>query len=229
MERIAGIIPTRGGSRGLVGKCMAKVSGQTLIHHAVRQALRTVGSAYVITDDLDHAAEADRAGAHPVVVDYQVPDDALPEQQEHRAMAMFPELFEGYASVCRLFVTHPLRADRDIHRGVGLHRETGATVVSACHADFREHQELGQAGDYWAPLSADPRRPRQKVKPPAAYMVGCFYLATMESYRAHAFWPPEGIRPVFMPTIRAVDIDDAEDLHRARVLWRVRRDLDALL
>lgn len=229
MEQVAGIIPTRGGSKGLPDKCMAVIGGHTLIHHAVRQALRTVGSAIVVTDAERHAEEAQLAGAVPVLVDYEVQDDALPEEQERRAMAICPDLFRPFSSVCRLFVTHPLRADSDILRGVGLHRETGDTVVSACRAEYREHQVVQYTGaGYWAPRVNDPARPRQMVPAPDTYLVGCFYVAGLESYRAHAFWPPHGFRVQKVPTVRAFDIDSVQDLRRAHALWRMKPVLDGL-
>lgn len=229
MEHVAAIIPTRAGSKGLADKSMAVIDGHSLIHHAVRQALRTIGSAFVITDSPAHAAEARDAGAVSVVVDYRVPDDAIPEQQEQFAMGRFPALFEPYSSVCRLFVTHPLRADRDIMRGLGLHRETQDTVVSVSRAEHREHQVVLRDGPRWVPRSADPRRPRQQVQPPETYLVGCFYFAPVASYLRHAFWPPEGFRVTEVPTVRAFDVDTAEDLARARLLWRLKGDLDRVL
>lgn len=227
MQHVAGIIPTRAGSKGLPDKCMKVVSGQTLIHHAVQQALRTVRSAFVITDSLAHADETRRAGGVPIILDYDVPDHALPEQQEHRAMQMFPELFEEYRSVCRLFVTHPLRSDRDILRGLIRHRETGATVVSVTRADHREHQVLKSDAHGRLVLRTDnPRRPRQEVAVPDLYMVGCFYFATMEEYRRRAFWPADGFEGVEVPLVRTLDIDSRADLERARVLFRVKHALD---
>jgi len=227
VEHIAGIIPTRGGSKGLPGKCMATVSGQTLIHHAVRQALRTVGSAFVITDHLEHAEEANLAGGVGLMVDHAVPDDALPEHQEKRAMAMFPEVFAPYSSVCRLFVTHPMRADVDVLRGIGLHRETGATVISHAVAEHQEHQCILAHGGGYIARSVDPKRRRQDVQPPEQYLVGCFYLATMASYQRYAFWPPI-FQTVQVPTLRALDVDTPEDLERVRLLWSVRDRLDVI-
>lgn len=234
MSDIAGIIPTRGGSEGLPGKCMATVAGTSLIGHAVQQALRTIGSAYVITDHLEHAEEARRHGAVALVVDHTVPGDALPEHQEHRALFdMFPEILEPYSSVCRLFVTHPLRADHDVLHGMGLHRETGHTVVSMSVAEHQEHQVvlplLGRNNDgRLTTRSVDPRRPRQLVQPADRYLVGCFYLATVESYRRHAFWPPDGFRGVEVPILRALDVDTPQDLERVRMLWGVKDQLDTL-
>lgn len=228
MEHVAGIIPTRAGSKGLPDKCMQVISGRTLIHHAVQQALRTVRSAFVITDSLAHADEAQRAGAVPIIVDHEVPDDALPEHQERRAMEMFPELFAPFTGVCRLFVTHPLRSDRDILRGLIRYRETGRTVVSVTQALFQEHQLLEHAGNRWWPYSEDPRRPRQQVRPPVTYLVGCFYLASLEGFKAEAFWPSEGFEAVEVPAIRTLDVDTQGDLDRARVLFKVKSHLDGL-
>jgi len=231
VEHVAAIIPTRAGSTGLPDKCMMPVAGSTLIAHAVRQAVRVLRTrAFVITDSLEHAAEAEAAGGWPVLVDYQVPDDAVPEQQERRAMDMFPELFAGFRSVCRLFVTHPLRSDWDILRAVELHQNTGETVITTTEADFREHQVVRpvDTSGRWGPADSNPARPRQQVSPPEHYLVGCAYVARLKSYRRHAFWPPEGFVPSHVPLIRSLDIDTPSDLALVRKLWPIRHDLEAV-
>ena len=230
---IAAIIPTRHGSKGLSDKNLRTVEGVTLLEIAVRQALRVMGSAYVITDSVTHAEIARAAGAEAIVTPFEVADGALPEDQERWAIEN-SDFFRPYASVCRLFVTHPLRSDADILRGVGLHRETGETVVSTSRAEYREHQVLmRQKGDRsknapYHPRSSNPRRPRQDVQPPDTYLVGCFYLATVESFLRYAFWPPRGLIPSPVPSLRALDVDSLSDLERVRMLWKVRVQLEGL-
>lgn len=208
---------------------MATVGPHSLIGHAVRQALRIFPRAFVITDSLEHAGEAEAHGGWPILVDYQVPHHAIPEQQERRGMDMFPELFEPYDSVCRLFVTHPLRSDRDIRKAVDLHLNTGETVITTTEADHRQHQVVKQVekgGGLWFPCDIRPARPRQEVPPPEWYLVGCAYVAALESFRRWAFWPPHGFVPAPVPLIRSLDIDTPADLEVVRALWPIRHDLE---
>jgi len=228
---VAAIIPTRAGSKGLPDKCMREVAGVTLIAHAVGQALRTCGSAFLITDNAEHAEEARAAGGIALVQEEAVPGDALPEHQETRAMLAHPELFENYGTVCRLFVTHPLRSDSDILRSLDLHQETGRTVVTSSTALFQKHQVM-RAVSHRSHLlrmrDFDPARPRQQVAPPEQYLVGCCYVASRSEYLVRGFWPRAGFETLVVPPVRGLDVDTPEDLELIRTLWPIRDELAQL-
>ena len=66
--RALGVIPARGGSRGVPHKNLRTVGGETLVARAVRGALaaQALDRRVVSTDDEAIAGEAERAGAEVV-------------------------------------------------------------------------------------------------------------------------------------------------------------------
>jgi CMP-N-acetylneuraminic acid synthetase len=58
-----GIIPARGGSKGIIDKNLKLLDGQTLIYRTVKTMLAAIGNAYVSTDSRTIRSEALLAGA----------------------------------------------------------------------------------------------------------------------------------------------------------------------
>ena len=64
MEKILFVVPARGGSKGVPGKNLYSLAGQSLVYRAVRCALAArLGPVYISTDYPEIALEGQRAGA----------------------------------------------------------------------------------------------------------------------------------------------------------------------
>lgn len=221
------VVPTRGGSQGLPGKNLKVIAGRTLIEIALRQAQRVADRAILVTDSERHADEARRVHADYVVIDREVGPDELPEVKTREAMTIRPDLFEDATTIVRLFCTTPLRSDVDIQLAIAYHRATGRTVVGTSQALFRPHQVLSvHEGRGWR-AAPNAQRPRQQVPGREYYINGAVYVASIESFMKYGFWE-EPLKTQPINALRALDIDDENDLRAVRALWGVRDRLDTL-
>jgi CMP-N-acetylneuraminic acid synthetase len=178
-----GIIPARGGSKGLPGKNLRKLGRLSLIGHAVASAreAKRLSRTIVTTDDPELAEEARRCGAEvPFLRPAELASDhaGMLGVLQHavrwaEADGMRPDLI-----VC-LQPTSPFRTGGDIDATIEKVIESGSdsaqTLVSAAyHPFFMVRME----GDRAVPLFADAlgRYVRRQDPPPAYQPSGSVYV-----------------------------------------------------
>jgi YrbI family 3-deoxy-D-manno-octulosonate 8-phosphate phosphatase len=228
------IIPARGGSQGLPGKNLARVGGVPLIARAVRAALAAerIGRVVVTTDD-DVIAEAARA-AGAEIVDRPAElagSEASSESALLHALEVLGPGFDEHgnpASVAprpsdaiTVFLQatspfiDPLDLDAAIARVAAGERDVvfsaAPTHVFLWLADEGARAAIGVNHD------AAHRQRRQDRQPEFAE-TGAFYVFRTDGFvhAGHRFFGRVGIQPVHPD--HAIEIDDAGDLERARVL-----------
>ena len=223
--RVLGIIPARGGSKGLPRKNLCEVGGLSLVAHAIRCAeLCTSLTETVVSTDDEEIAEAalDAGGSvyglRPVVLATDTASSIdvcrfeLGEAEQRDRVR--------YDAVCLLPPTTPLRLPSDVDLAIGM------------AAAFTEHPAVGVARCDWnpwwmleatGPLGGSPCMPvmggvytnRQSF--PATYrLTGSVYVMRPDDLTPR--WLSRGVTPVDIPSLRAVDIDTKDDLLRARAL-----------
>ncbi len=133
---VLGLIPARGGSKGIPGKNLRPVGGKALIVHTIEaaRAARTLDRIIVSTDDKEIAEVARGAGAEvPFVRPPQYATDAAPSiGVAHHALEWLRAESGGYQpdAVALLAPTSPLRTGAQIDDVVRLLSSAG--VDSAC-------------------------------------------------------------------------------------------------
>lgn len=221
MKTIA-VVPSRGGSKGLPGKNLKRIKGQTLIRIALDQGRRVCDHAVLVTDSRKHHLEASQGKHDSYHIIREVGDSELPEVKTREAIRLFRELFAEYDTIVRLFPTQPLRSDDDIARAINRYAETKTPVVGVSRAPFRVHQLLEPVADgvsayrYRYPEHA--KSPRQEIREPDVYANGTVYVNSIEDFLGNAFWGPP-VTTVEVHPLRAIDIDTYEDLRAVRALW----------
>lgn len=225
---VLGIIPARGGSKGLPRKNILPLAGKPVIAWTIEAALksRSVTRTIVTTED---AEIADIAKANGVEVPFQRPmalagDEidslttalhALEWLRDHEAWS--PDYF------VLLQPTAPLRTHADIDDAFKLVLERRAkNVVSVCEASEHPYYAVRQDGDGRMAAFMDMdllevmrRYPRRQDLPPAFVENGAVYIADTENFiKEKTFYTP---RPYIhaMPRERSIDIDDETDLRLA--------------
>ena len=118
-----GVVPARGGSKGLPGKNLAQVGGKTLIRRAVETALASGCCTRVLcsTDDVAIAAEARAAGADvPFLRPAELAGDTVPGVDVilHAMAHVEMELARTVDMVVVLQPTSPLRTAADVRATV---------------------------------------------------------------------------------------------------------------
>lgn len=214
-----GLIPARGGSKGIPRKNVLPIAGKPLIAWTIAAALaaRRIARVVVTTDNAEIAEVAVRYGADiPFLRPAELAQDETPGiDPVLHAIAALP----GYDRVVLLQPTSPLRSADDIDAAIGMAAD-GPTVVGvteAPHADWIF--TMGSAGllDIG---TAPPVRRQDMAK---RYMLnGAIYVADCNELRSSRSFLGPNTAGYVMPAERSVDIDGPLDWKLAELLLRDR-------
>jgi N-acylneuraminate cytidylyltransferase len=216
---VVAVVPARAGSRGLAGKNLRTVGGQSLVERAVRAAREAgIDRVVVTTDGPDIAAEAERLGCTTVSRPAELAGDTsrTVDAVVHAVRALgLPD----DAWVVLLQPTSPLRTAQDVVAALERHAAGDAgTTLTGCVVEHHPLKQLlvdpsGEARPVrdWPDLEA----PRQ-VLPLAVRPNGAVYVTAVGSLlgAGSVIVPPVAV--VQMPEERSIDVDDAAALARAR-------------
>lgn len=228
-SRILGLIPARGGSKGIPDKNIARVGGQPLITHTIAAALAAAGLARVLvsTDDARIAAISRACGAEvPFLRSAATSGDTA---RTIDAVLEVLDRLEGdgewFDAVCLLQPTTPLRAPGDIEAAIRLwDGQRAAAVVSVSRLDEPHPAKLqvireGRLQPFLP--GADASVPRQSLEP-VYQLNGAVYLTPVSVLRrARSFFATTTL-PLEMPPERSVNINGWLDLKLADLLLQER-------
>lgn len=218
-ERILGLVPARGGSKGISRKNVKLLGGKPLIAWTIEAALRSnwLDEVVVSTEDTEIGRIATELGASvPFVRPLALADDATPgiEPVLH-ALTELP----AFDAVVLLQPTSPFRTTTDIDACIELALRSGApAVVSVCEATTHPYWTFRVgADDRLLPFIESPLVARRQELPPAYALNGAIYYARTEWLHRHrAFITTETLAYV-MPDDRSLDIDTADDWRLAEI------------
>lgn len=226
--RVLGVIPARGGSKGLPQKNLRPVAGRPLLAFtadAVR-ASRRLTRVVVSTDD---RAIADAARALGLEVPFMRPADLAADATpmlpvlQHALRTMAAQAFAADAVVL-LQPTSPLRRAEHIDRAVELLESTGAdsvvTVVEVPH-QFNPVSVLRLDGERLVPLLDGPPVFRRQDKPPVFARNGPAVLAVRAAVLERGSLYGDEVRPLVMTPADSLDVDTSDDLER--LAWHLAR------
>lgn len=226
--RVLGIVPARGGSKGVPRKNIIDVAGKPLIAYTIEAGLasETITRVIVSTED---AEIAEVARAHGADVPFMRPAELATDQAkslpvvQHAVEAAETEDGQRYDVIVLLQPTTPLRTAGDIDACVGMLLDTGAdSVVSVVdvegHHPFRMKRVLddGRLINF-IDQGFEDMRPRQEL-PPVYLRSGDVYASRRHVVMdQHAMVGPD-CRAYIIDPKRAVNVDTPFDLMRARAL-----------
>ncbi|MBE7554831.1 MAG: acylneuraminate cytidylyltransferase family protein [Anaerolineales bacterium] len=234
---ILGIIPARGGSKGIPRKNVRQVGGRPLIAWTweAAQVTPTVTRLIVSTDDQEIAGLARAAGIEiPFIRPAQFASDTasaidvvshalnwLQEQEQYR-----PDF------VLWLQPTSPLRTSADIEAAATLAQEKAAdSVISVCpvehqHPALMKRVESNGLLKSWQDDQTLIQR-RQEL-PPVYCLNGAIYLIRREVLLEQQTFYPEATFAYVMPSERSLDIDTPWDLYLVDLILkdRCKHELD---
>jgi CMP-N,N'-diacetyllegionaminic acid synthase len=215
---VVGIVPARGGSKGVPRKNLAQVAGEPLVVHTIRAALaaETLNRVVVSTDDDDIAAISRAAGAEVVMrppalaADESRTEDAL----LHAVDALGPPEPDY---VVTLEPTSPLRTPALIDTCVRLALDRGADAVVTV-AETREVMGRVEGGCF-VPL--EPGLPRRRQERSALYReLSAVYVTRTSHLRAAGSVLAASPYAVVVPEEQAIDINTTLDLFLADAVMR---------
>lgn len=216
--KILGLIPARGGSKGVPGKNIKPLGGVPLLGRTIlagRQAA-VCDRLWVSTDDDAIAAVAEEYG---VKVPWLRPKDlaqdgsALVDATLHLLDKLAAD--EGYRpdAVLVLQPTSPFRTAESIRKAVALFRDTGESVVSVTPSRFHPHwcyrvEKDGRLASFIDGLGTP--APRQNL--PEAYALdGSIFLVSVETLRKTRTFHAEPRRALVVSAEEAADVDTPYD------------------
>ena len=224
-NKIIGIIPARGGSKGIRKKNIVDLAGKPLIAYTIEQAK---GSKYIdkiiVTTDDEKIAEISRSlGAE---VPFSRPkalatDEAKGIDVVLHAITWFDSNEESFDIVMMLQPTSPLRLSEDIDKAIEvLFLKNAMAIVSVCKS---EHHPL------WSNTLPEDSNMKNFINPeymnknrqelPVFYRLnGAIYLSFCNYIKDRKSFYGENTFAYIMPDERSIDIDNMLDFKLAELL-----------
>ena len=211
---VVAVIPARGGSKGVPGKNVSLVGGRALVARAVDAARRAefVDRVLVSTDDRLIAEVAREAGAEVVVRPDELASDLASSESAvlHALDVAAPEAVVALLVQC----TSPFLDSADLD---GVARPVLDGDADSAFTAAPSH------GFLWRPdgsgVNHDPQhRARRQDRPVELLETGAAYAMRVSGLRCsgHRFFGR--VLPVVVDPARTLEIDEPDDLARARLL-----------
>jgi CMP-N,N'-diacetyllegionaminic acid synthase len=230
LTHVLGIIPARGGSKGIPRKNLVPLGGRPLIAYScdAARASRRLTRTIVSTDDAEIAAAAAACGiATPFLRPPHLAADDTPMLDVLRDVLATLDRSEQYRPdiVVLLQPTSPFRRADDIDVAVDLLDRTGAdsvvTVTEVPH-QFTPASLLRLEGDRVQPWTGTTGPLRRQDKPRVFARNGPAVLAARPHVLEQGSLYGSDVRAVVMGREESIDIDDAFDLRVADLLLTAR-------
>jgi CMP-N,N'-diacetyllegionaminic acid synthase len=183
--RVLGLIPARGGSKGVPGKNIRSLGGKPLLQWTAEAALaaRTLSKVVLSTDD-DGIASVGRSCG--LTVPFRRPtelaaDDTATLDVIQHAIRALDELGDRFDAVCLLQPTSPFRKTSEIDACVDLFLASDADAVLSVRrvpAEYNPHWVYFRLPDGSLRLSTGESQPlpRRQLLPPAFHRDGSVYV-----------------------------------------------------
>ena len=223
---VLGIIPARGGSKGVPRKNITPLAGRPLLAHTCAAALASARLSRVVlsTDDPEIAAVGRECGVDvPFLRPAKLAADDTPSLDVLvHTLDWLAERERFHPGVLVLLQpTSPLRRAEQIDRAVDLLLDTGAdsvvSVVEVPH-QFNPHSVLRVDDGRLVPFLDGPTSYRRQDKPRVYARNGPAILAVRSEVVRRGELYGADTRPLVMDAFTSADIDDASDLLWAEFL-----------
>lgn len=225
-KRILGLIPARGGSKGLLRKNLREINGLPLIAWTIKQGLASSGLSKLIvsTDDPEIAEVSKHFGADvPFMRPSELALDDSPTIDVVRHV--LENLNDSIDVVCLLEPTSPLRKTNDINDGLyslGQHWDNTDAVVSlgTIHLENPFICKIISEQGYLQPILHLGTYCQRQQLPHVYFPYGVLYVVKVESFNTeHSFYPCR-TRPYFIERWQNYEIDDELDLVLVETIMR---------
>jgi len=216
-----GIIPARGGSKGVDRKNIRSLAGRPLIAHTIDAAndADELDRAIVTTDDTEIREVArEYGGDAPFRRPPELATDeaAMAPVVEHAISYLEDEEDYTCSAIVLLQPTSPLRTASHIDRAIQRHRESDVTTVVSVFEDhsyrWRPQEDGAEQLNYTGEVS------RRQDKVPEYVENGAIYIADVEQFLAHGDLRGGTVGLSEMSERRSIDVDTEFDLWLAEQL-----------
>lgn len=184
--KILGLIPARGGSKGVPNKNIKPLAGKPLIHYTIEAALPCPDiSQLVVSTDSTAIAEVSRAAG--AAVPFMRPDELATDSSPSidtviHAVEWFQEKGEHFDAVCLLQPTSPFRTAEDIQKAVtAFKQQTADSLISVREVPHQYNPHWifePKESDGFLKIATGEQQiiPRRQELPKAYYRDGSIYM-----------------------------------------------------
>ena len=225
--RVLGLIPARGGSKGIARKNLRLLAGRPLLHYTAEAARGAERLSHVLlsTDDPEIAEVGRRCGLWAPFLRprHLAADDTPMFAVVAHALDWVEQNGEQYDAVCLLQPTSPLRRAADIDGCIDRLVDTGAdcvVTVLPVPERFNPHWAYFLDDDGFLQLALGEREPiaRRQDLPRAFHRDGSVYVSRVSVIRQHGSLYGTRILPYHVDAVMSVNLDDESDWRRAEEL-----------
>lgn len=223
--KILGLIPARGGSKGVPGKNIKLLAGKPLIAYTVEQAHSSalIDRLILSTDDEAIANVARNIGLE---VPFMRPDELADDSASSLAVVQHALSFvesqgDFYDAVCLLQVTSPYRPDGAIDEAIELFEKYKPdTLVSVRKVpdEFNPHWtfKIGEKNRLNIATGDAKIIPRRQELPPAYHRDGAIYIMSVDTIRNKGSLLGEDIVAFPIDSPLLINIDTMSDWYEAK-------------
>lgn len=217
--RVVAIIPARGGSKGIKNKNLSELGGLSLIGRAIRSArlAQSIQEVYVSTDSPLIVEEVRRWGGIPIVRPAALSTD---ESSSESAVKHALEQIGNVDVIVFIQCTSPFISSSDLDMASELVISGQYdSVFSAVEDHGFRWQDTGQGLE---PIGHSVEsRPRRQELPNRFLETGSFYAFRPKGFMESVSRFHGRIGHILVDKLFQIDIDDVEDLHRARLISKL--------
>lgn len=223
---ILGLIPARGGSKGVPYKNIKPLNSKPLIAYTIEHARKSkyLTRLMVSTDSEDIARAAMQYGAQvPFLRPKELAQDNTPGIDVVLHALEWLEAKEGYSpdAIVLLQPTSPFRTAEDIDNAIAIYIEQKPlSLVSVCVADDNPYWMMRIDDGILMPLMGHIDHTRRQDLPKAYKLNGAIYISSPAVLKERRTFFTEHTIPYIMPRERSLDIDDMLDFHIAEYLLK---------
>ncbi len=218
-----GVVPIRGGSKGLPGKNTRPLLGKPLYRHAVDLAFEAGARHCLITTDIAEVLKTDHG---PDVTLVSRPADLAGDETPIAPVLThaFEQMGGGDATLVLLQATSPLRRLDDIRAALKLYGTGRFDLVLSTTRTSSGILKFGFGEDgAFRPVSDPSYCFTNRQSLPAIYRPnGAVYVFSRDWYLLNGGLETERMGMIEMDEARSLDIDTAEDFAKAEAQLRAR-------
>lgn len=227
MSRFLGLIPARGGSKGIPRKNLALLAAKPLIQYTIDAALncRSLDRVILSTDDEEIAEYGRRAGVEvPFIRPAELATDQASTRLVQRHALQWCEADEGDLpeALVTLQPTSPLRTHQHIDQAVLRFREGNAdSVLGVTPVRDHPYEVVGfSEGSMYRPVARPAHVVRRQQYPTFFKINGAIYVTKSSILLERDTGYGERVLDYQMEPEESVDVDSLYDLQIADALLR---------
>lgn len=228
--KVLGLIPARGGSRGIPGKNIKLLAGRPLLAYTLDsvQGSKLLTRTILSSDDRGIIQAAKELNLEvPFIRPADLASDTSPTLPVIiHALKFFEQLEEGFDAVCLLQVTNPFRRPGMIDEAIRKFAETDAdalvSVLPVPH-EFNPHWVFEPEADGLLTIATGEKKiiPRRQDLPPAYFRDGAVYLTKTKVLLEQNSLYGEKLAYILGDENRHVNLDTMKDWEKAESLVKI--------